>query len=167
MLISTTSAPTWSWAAVPRGVHFPLEIEKESQHPPDTNTPIAQVIDAVMIPAGPDPFGALKGGYLRLSGDLRAMQDFSLPPPMTVFGVGESFENYDDTYGRESCDNVYLLTLSYDQGPLRVRGLLVESTGQAENEYRRVGAYDHLVEERVEFHEFDPNDLQLQTITLV
>jgi hypothetical protein len=137
MLISTTLAPTWSWAAVLRGVHFPLEIERESQHPPDTNTSIAQIIDAVMIPPGPDPFGALKGGYLRSSGDLRAMQDFSLPPPMTVFGVGESFENYDNTYGRENCDKVHLLTLSYDLGPLRVRGLMVELTGQAEDQYRR------------------------------
>jgi hypothetical protein len=51
--------------------------------------------------------------------------------------------------------------------PAKTRGLILEPTDQNAHEYRRVGAFNMDPAARREFVDFDPNNFERKTITII
>ncbi|KAH7081366.1 heterokaryon incompatibility protein-domain-containing protein [Paraphoma chrysanthemicola] len=166
-------APSWSWASMTCYVDFPLETQYTSD--PKYDMFLAEVLDAVTVPASSDPFGAIAFGYIRLAANLRPNQQtyaWGMEEDTWLPGSFDyDLEQYDYGYnseGRRYCkDTNFLLLNCWTSEPsIRVRGIIVESTGRP-SEYRRIGAFDFDVKTREEFCGFDWNDLERREIMLV
>jgi hypothetical protein len=118
--------------------------------------------------------GAVKDGFIRMSGNLRRSQDCEALAETNMFSF---FHVYDQGYseGVRNCEGTYLLALTYSEFHWisYVQGIIVEPTGRAPHECERVGAFQcdtHQQAEfrgRPEFKDFDPENLERETIILV
>ncbi|KAH7091426.1 heterokaryon incompatibility protein-domain-containing protein [Paraphoma chrysanthemicola] len=166
-------APSWSWASVTCYVDFPLETQYASD--PKYDLFLVEILDAVTIPASSDPFGAIAFGYIRLAANLRpnqqtyawGMEDDTWLPGSFDYDL-EQYDYGYDSEGKRYCKDTYFLLLDcWTLEPaIRVRGIIVESTGRL-SEYRRIGAFDFDVTTREEFWGFDWDDLERWEIILV
>jgi hypothetical protein len=90
--------------------------------------PLAHILDAAVTPVGKYHFGALAGGYMSISADLRPMNRSPIPAHMHLIDCNTTFVQYDDTYSnkrRQVFDGAYFLVLScVVEISVRVRGLV-------------------------------------------
>jgi hypothetical protein len=169
MLVRFITAPSWSWASVPYSILYPAEQNLHLQRKKKVLL-VAHILDAALTQVGSDHFGTLAGGYITISADVRPMKRSPIPAPMHLFDSETTFVRYDDTYSnecRQVFDGAYFLALSCVlETSVRVRGLVVEPTGQAD-EYRRIGAFEYRVEEREEYKGFDIENSTRTIVMLV
>lgn len=115
-----------------------------------------------------DPTGAVKKGFIRMSANIRPNQDCRA---LAEAGQLIFIEGYDEGYiqGARDCEGTYFLTMTYkERGEFsNVCGLIIEPTKTTPQEYERVGAFRFDPKIRPEFKDFDMENLDMQTITLV
>jgi hypothetical protein len=158
-------APSWSWATAITVVDFILEHDQFPNYSPSNDMFIADIQEAAVTPAGSDPMGPLKDGFVRISGDLRPNQRSTVQ--MTY--LGSSFEQYDhgSDVERDCSDTFFLLLNCHIVEPFHIRGLILKPTGRTLDEYQRIGAFDFHPDDRVEFHGFDWKNLHRQVVRIV
>ncbi|KAF1963755.1 HET-domain-containing protein [Byssothecium circinans] len=172
-------APSWSWASVKGKVLFFIAEDPDSSKYDEVW--VAEVIEIVLNTLSSDPMCRIENGKLTVSGHVRKSRPFF-----------ETFELYSSSCCRNWADRrppfdfigltgelfYFLLGYKYifhKNGAREVKelyGLLLEATGQAENEYRRVGSFQHewvheLQPETGEYPIFVDLDLmKLNTVTI-
>lgn len=126
---------------------------------------LAYVLDAAVTPAGSDPMGLPKDGFVRISGDLRPNQRATVQ----LTYERSSFEQYDHGSDVErDCSGTFFLVLNcYIDDPLRIRGLILRPTGRASDEYHRIGAFEFQPKDRIEFQGFDWRNLSRSEVTII
>lgn len=112
--------------------------------------------------------GAVKGGVVRISANLRPNQGLEA---LADAGKTSFTEGYDGGYkeGVRECQGTFFLVMTCRErgaGSI-VCGLIIEPTKRIPHEYERVGAFQFDPKKRREFTDFDPDNLDVQTITLV
>ena len=161
-------APSWSWASVDGMVSNPT-LYKQSQY-----RHYAHVVDAYVIPSGPDPMGKVSGGQITLSctsmllGKLhKSRLEHEVMPSspqipqlyeVNVLSEGhEVFRVYPDS-DEDVGHTVYILPLlqsvkdfraekDHEDNVRYVSGLVLASSNKKKGEYRRTGYF--------QYHDFD------------
>lgn len=138
---------------------------------------LAEIHDVSLTMASLDPMGKIKDGYIRISGHLRSRQE---PVPRILDEYYTEYEFYDyaheeNGYCPDESTLYFALTLQpkvpneidqIRQGR-RVRGLIVESTNRAPDEYRRIGMFNLNPDLRPAFKGLDLEHIQTQVITII
>ena len=140
-------APSWSWLSID-GAVSPYEKVYEEKV-------LLEILDVSVAYSSENPLGPIKHGYIKARGILgpavwerRKEQSFwtfrSIRGcrPSSVSVVGNVF--MDEREDRTSGNAVYLPVtenLRDDGGPWIIDGLLLVPTGEAKNEYRRIGFF--------------------------
>jgi hypothetical protein len=140
-------APSWSWASMAGEIYYP-SISLWDGHF-DT---LAYVVDSWISLASDDPTGSVAGGHIRLRGALnrtllRKDDSKSLTRPWVLFLNGKVFDIvvHLDRAPARPLDGVFCLALvetKYDVHPVTERLvylLLLEASGETNNQYLRVG----------------------------
>ena len=145
-------APTWSWASVNGAIHNPFYCHKWRYEL------LSKVLEVQTEPIN-DTFGAVRAGFLRLSGPMCRVQLCTDRSPSTqlfeleIVSTGHKLEfgnMYFDT-GRSgfphtvTASNCYVLAGIYkrlDLSAVPMYGLLLQSTGNKDGQYTRIGSFD-------------------------
>lgn len=167
-------APSWSWAAARTWVtHYPdshwadpsgLQIAP----PSISRLGLAAVQDFSVTLATTNPLGPVRDCYLRISGTLIRNQTSQACAYEDRHDVGI----YDQGYvsGIRESRGDFFLPLIRESRPgwdEIVQGLIVEATGRASHEYRRIGAFEFFTTKRIEFKDLDLVNAPKTTIVLV
>ena len=144
--------PSWSWASIQAGRVYYLDAQPETEW---TMNKSLRVLSAHVQALGPDPFGQTAGGCI----DLRAPFEH-IPSPVTLetaSGAAESIvleplrkrtEAFKDFWAelrqqhREVAGQTFAALLWSDTYGVWIL-MVVESTGEAEHEYRRIGLLEY------------------------
>lgn len=154
-------APSWSWMSVDGPIEM-FRIGIESQ----IIVQYAHVIDARVITAGPDPFGQVEGGVLKLGvkymlpGKTKRDDSMDIRPRLdvivTLSGGEILFQTWSDTLmDPQEADEVYMIPIAeialsskYKYGinmtgqTTSVYGIVVRPAMFEEGQYVRVGSFD-------------------------
>ncbi len=141
-------APSWSWLSIDGGVFPNHSLEGK---------PLLEILDVSVSYSSDNILGPIKHGYISARGilgpavwerrdqspwdwtlrSIRGCRPSSVPRPVTVF--------MDEMEDRISGNAVYLPVIDnlhmLDGGPSFIKGLLLVPTGEAQNEYRRIGMF--------------------------
>ena len=134
-------APSWSWASVDQRVSIWYK---------SYDVLLITILDAVVIPIGPDSTGQIKDGFIRLNGRLSVAELLRMPVlEETYVKLRVSSENLEglctlDTK-LQAIDTitVYFLPIcsdSYKNEPW-IRGLLLQPAVRGNGSYERIGVY--------------------------
>lgn len=153
-----TSIPSWSWASLAGGyveLHRHLQNAEGIEH----DLELIQVSSTHVSLASADPFGQVSGGRIELSGYIMtarwsAVSDWeSRCRARAQDGSEESLASLErDIYlvkdgDRYDRNEIYCLPIIkgdvkvYDKMRATVQGLMMEPTGHAPGEYRRLGSF--------------------------
>ena len=176
-------APSWSWASVDGCVGW----ENISQ-----TGFLVTIVQARVTPIDNNPMGQVKDGFIRLQGDLFAVELYRdgtvLPARLGLRVQSHDFGPEDDPIGADVEPdhiegNFYCLPLKYDSLSLTkpdfsfISGLILRSTGSRKGTYHRFGVFcinglkgrqaftDHRTVNPLQDHLYD--DATQQTLTLV
>lgn len=138
-------APSWSWASVDGFI----DINMNNHENFDTS---CEILEAYTIPRTTNPYGQVRGGYIRLRGPLKQgvvgptivhkvysgrNVHISLLDPSSSKSVGDnSYCRFDTTVVGEG-NKVWCLEVQSDSS----RGLLLVQTDNEEGEYCRIGVF--------------------------
>lgn len=165
-------APSWSWAASCSNVKFP--------HVSDTvNTEeeifLATVHEVSTELAHSDRMGPVTRGLVKIAGYLRLNQQMEpmqvSPPTVPRSRPAETYDHGYDKDGMRKRAGTFFFAMTY-KPPTRaigrfVRGLILEPTGQASNEFRRIGMFEMDPEGRSEFKDLDVYNPEQQMVTII
>ncbi|KAF5865938.1 hypothetical protein ETB97_001514 [Aspergillus alliaceus] len=137
-------APSWSWAGLDGRVSLSLVTDEQIQNV----KPLIDILICKVHTATDDPFGAVTGGVLRLSGRLATIQlDPDSNNGWLVFFDGTWWSDRVGLFIRLDCalstHQLHCLPLFLDNHQLpiwNVSCLLLEPTGDLKGQFRRVGA---------------------------
>lgn len=147
-------APSWSWASIDGPVDYYSDSMRSVNGRLVCN--LVEVVDVQTTPVADNPFGELKGGYLRLSGMLRAAKwagkkddalDLlidgeivnSYPRKGVHRSLGQAIEP-DDIADFLSTD-IYCLPVALNWKYARLDGLVLISTNKSARQFKRVGYF--------------------------
>jgi hypothetical protein len=144
-------APSWSWASMNEPVMFEESLQATSDVRPgckegfSSSNTLFSVLDAYTALHGPDPFGRVSGGFIRVSGYPFHIHDSYLPGTRHIIDAIEvEFRRsrddrmiMPDYRGRPG--DVYLPVTQIDG--FLLLGLVLEPTNCARGEYKRVGTF--------------------------
>jgi hypothetical protein len=140
---------------------------------------VADIHEAQVTLASSNPMDPISDGFIKISGFLRPNQNTKTPTAAhgwCLTSTHSFFEAHDweyDEQGVSSCEGSAFLVLTYRYAngrascTARVRGLILKLTGNKPDEYRRIGAFALDPTVRPEFADFDIENLDKHTISIV
>ncbi|KAL9622200.1 MAG: hypothetical protein Q9160_003383 [Pyrenula sp. 1 TL-2023] len=150
-------SPTWSWSSLDGGLGY--HHVARARRPDCEQDGYAHLLDTKIALRGPDPFGQVTAGTIRIGCSSLLVGHFSLPETIRIVYNDDSLDihvrrdSFDDG-GCDSGDVVYLLPIlggktgsaSMIKGEQRIweyalNGVLLRQTGAAAGCFNRVGAF--------------------------
>lgn len=132
-------APSWSWASINGPIDYDLCLAENKG-----NLSEAEVISAVLVPYGLDPFGQVSAGSLKLRGKLRPITRLVID---RYHSAGDAFSG-EDNLGRVYVDQKKrwedLEEIQYPCSLFLIKdgaGLLIAPTESGPAEFRRLGVF--------------------------
>jgi hypothetical protein len=132
-------APSWSWASIDGPIDYDLCLTKNK-----SNLNEAEVISAVLVPYGIDPFGQVSAGSLKLRGRFRHITRLVID---RYHSAGDAFSG-EDNLGRVYVDQKKrwedLEEIQYPCSLFLIKdgaGLLLAPTEGGPAEFRRLGVF--------------------------
>jgi hypothetical protein len=181
-------APSWSWASINAPVRYPYWDEcLETAF-------VADILDVNTPLIGADSTGAVSGGYLTVSGHLRSSArkvsrslDYVIDPKArnTIMRhMIQDQEWFDVGYtsnGEMPIEDAYFLLLAQEcwkrASGIHYYGIILEAVSHDASKYRRIGCFHHRRTEKdgcfianehyPDFNDFDPNNYERRTVTIV
>lgn len=160
---SNTARPTeylassWSWASIIGPIVYDEYIHDHKGDVEDRTTVLRpKILDAAAEPAGRDPFGRLKAGFIQLEGIMKPSQvRYGTRQGLKLYEIWDqeqkighlTYDIHPEFPEEESCQIVCLYFGPDNYGRSEMRGLglaLAPCLEEGEGVYRRVGRLDEL-----------------------